>query len=202
MIDFGIILSGFSDTITLYNLFFILIGVILGQFVGALPGIGPVTAMAIAIPFTFTLDPLPAIAFLVAINKGGLFGGAIPAILINTPGTPDAAATTLDGYPMTKSGKPEKALKIALYSSITGDTFSDAVLITVAPLIAMAALKMGPIEILALMFFAFSIIAALVGDSMFKGIAAAALGLFFATVGLDPENRNLGAGILTGKCSQ
>ncbi len=188
MVDISIILAGFADALTLYNLFFVIMGVLVGQFVGALPGMGPVTAMAIAIPFTFALNPLAAIAFLVGINKGGLFGGAIPAILINTPGTPDAAATTLDGFPMTQKGKPEKALKMALYSSITGDAFSDVVLITIAPLIAAVALKMGPIEILALMVFAFSIIAALVGDSMAKGIASAALGLFFATVGLDPEN--------------
>jgi putative tricarboxylic transport membrane protein len=122
------------------------------------------------------------------VGKGGLFGGAIPAILINTPGTPDAAATTLDGFPLTQRGKPEKATKIALYASITGDAFSDIVLITIAPVIAVFALKMGPVEILALMIFAFSIIAGLVGDSIAKGIAAAALGLFCATVGLDPEN--------------
>jgi len=188
MLDFSTVLAGFSDSLTLYNFLFVLFGVVLGQFVGAVPGVGPVTAMAIAIPFTFTLDPLPAIAFLVGVNKGGLVGGAIPAILINTPGTPDAAATTLDGYPMTMNGKPEKAVKMALYASVTGDAFSDIVLISVAPLIAVVALKMGPIEIFALMVFAFSIIAGLVGDSMSKGMAAAAFGLFCATVGLDPEN--------------
>jgi putative tricarboxylic transport membrane protein len=188
MSEIGIVLSGLLDALTPYNLVAVFLGVVVGQFVGAVPGIGPVMAMAIAIPFTFTIDPLPAIAFLVGINKGGLFGGAISAILINTPGTADAAATTLDGYPMTKNGKPEKALKMALYSSVTGDTFSDVVLMTVAPLIAVAALKMSPVEIVSLMIFAFSIISALVGDSVVKGLVAAALGLFFATVGLDPEN--------------
>jgi putative tricarboxylic transport membrane protein len=188
MIDFNIVLAGLADAFTLYNMFFVLMGVILGQIVGALPGTGPVMAMAIAIPFTFTLNPLTAIAFLVGVNKGGLVGGAIPAILINTPGTPDAAATTLDGFPMTQNGKPEKATKMALYSSITGDAFSDIVLITISPLVAAAALKMGPIEIFALMVFAFSVIAGLVGDSLPKGIASAAFGLFCATVGLDPEN--------------
>ncbi len=188
MIDINIILGGFADALTLYNLFFIWSGIIIGQLVGAIPGVGPVMAMAIAIPFTFVLDPLPAIGFLVGVNKGGLVGGAIPAILINTPGTPDAAATTLDGYPMTQKGQPEKATKMALYSSVTGDFFSDVVLITIAPLVATAALKMGPIEVFALMVFAFSIIAGLVGDSLSKGIIAAALGLFCATVGLDPEN--------------
>jgi putative tricarboxylic transport membrane protein len=188
MIDVNVILAGLSDAFTIYNLFLVITGVVLGQFVGAVPGIGPVMAMAIAIPFTFVLEPLPAIALLMGLNKGGLVGGAIPAVLINTPGTPDAAATTLDGYPLTKKGKPEKATKMALYSSVTGDAFSDVVLITVAPLLATVALKMGPIEILALMICAFSIIAGLVGDSMIKGIAAAAFGLFCATVGLDPEN--------------
>jgi putative tricarboxylic transport membrane protein len=188
MIDFNIVLAGFADAFTLYNMFFVLFGVILGQLVGALPGVGPVMAMAIAIPFTFTLNPLTAIAFLVGVNKGGLVGGAIPAILINTPGTPDAAATTLDGFPLTQKGKPEKATKMALYSSITGDAFSDIVLFTVSPLIAVVALKMGPMEIFGLMVFAFSVIAGLVGDSMAKGITSAALGLFCATVGLDPEH--------------
>jgi len=188
MVDFSVILGGFVDAFTLTNLIFVFLGIILGQFVGALPGTGPVMAMAIAIPFTFTLDPLVAIAFLIAVNKGGLVGGAIPAILINTPGTPDAAATALDGYPLTQQGKPEKATKMALFSSVTGDLFSDIVLLTVAPLIAVAALKMGPIEIFALMVFAFSIISGLVGDSMTKGIIAALFGLLCSTIGLDPEN--------------
>lgn len=188
MVDISVILGGFADAFTLTNLLFVFMGIVLGQFVGALPGTGPVMAMAIAIPFTFTLDPLVAIAFLIAVNKGGLIGGAIPAVLINTPGTPDAAATALDGYPLSKQGKPEKATKMALYSSVTGDLFSDIVLLTVAPLIAVAALKMGPIEIFALMVFAFSIISGLVGDSIVKGIIAAAFGLLCATIGLDPEN--------------
>lgn len=188
MIDVGTILAGVGDALSVYNLMFVWFGIVVGQVVGAVPGIGPVMAMAIAIPFTFTLDPLSAIGFLVGVSKGGLVGGAIPAILINTPGTPDAAATTLDGYPLTRKGKPEKATKMALYSSVTGDAFSDIVLITTAPLIAGLALKMGPIEILALMVFAFSVISGLVGDSIAKGIAAASLGLLCATVGMDPEN--------------
>jgi putative tricarboxylic transport membrane protein len=188
MVDISIILAGFADAFTLHNLLFVLAGVALGQLVGAIPGIGPVMAMAIAIPFTFIIDPLPAIAFLVGINKGGLVGGAIPAVLINTPGTPDAAATALDGYPLAKQGKPQKATKMALYASVTGDTISDIVLITVAAPLAIFALKMGPVEIFALMIFAFSVIAGLIGKSVAKGIIAAALGLLCATVGLDPEH--------------
>lgn len=187
MPPFEIILQGFGDAMTLTNLLFVLFGVAIGQMVGAIPGIGPVMAMAIAIPFTFVLDPLVAISFLVGINKGGLFGGAIPAILINTPGTPDAAATAIDGYPLAKSGQPKKATKMALYSSVTGDTFSDIVLICLAAPIAALALKMGPVEICALMIFAFSIIAGLIGDSLAKGLIAAVLGVLVATIGLDPE---------------
>ena len=107
---------------------------------------------------------------------------------MNTPGTPDAAATALDGYPLAKQGKPLKATKMALFSSITGDTFSDIVLITVSAPLAVLALKMGPIEIAALMIFTFSVLAGLMGNSLIKGLIAAVLGLLVACIGSDPEN--------------
>jgi putative tricarboxylic transport membrane protein len=181
-------LAGFGVACTLWNLAFVLVGVGVGQFVGAVPGIGPGMAMAIAIPFTFGLDPLPAIAFLVGVNKGGLVGGAVPAVLMNTPGTPDAAATAMDGYPLARDGKPLKATKMALFSSVTGDTFSDIVLITVSAPLAVLALRMGPVEIFALMIFAFAVLSGLIGNSLLKGIIAAALGLLCAMIGSDPEN--------------
>jgi putative tricarboxylic transport membrane protein len=162
MVDLSIILAGFSDAFSVTNLLFVLFGV--------------------------ALDPLVAISFLVGVNKGGLVGGAIPAVLMNTPGTPDAAATAIDGYPLAKQGKPLKATKMALFSSITGDTFSDIVLITVAAPLAILALKMGPIEIFALMIFTFSVLAGLIGTSLIKGIIAAALGLLVASIGSDPEH--------------
>lgn len=188
MVDFATILAGLGDALTPVNLLHVIAGVAVGQFVGAVPGIGPVMAMAIAVPFTFVMSPLAAISFLVGVNKGGLFGGAIPAVLINTPGTPDAAATALDGFPLSQQGKPLKATKMALYASITGDTFSDLVLITVSAPLAAAALMVGPVEVFCLLVFAFSIIAGLVGESLVKGLIAAAFGLLCATVGLDPEH--------------
>ncbi|GHD59702.1 C4-dicarboxylate ABC transporter permease [Thalassobaculum fulvum] len=187
MPELDTVLAGLGDALTLGNLLYVVAGVAVGQFVGAVPGIGPVMAMAIAVPFTFVMSPLAAIAFLMGVNKGGLFGGAIPAVLINTPGTPDAAATALDGFPLTRRGKPLKATKMALYASVTGDTFSDLVLITVSAPLAAVALYMGPVEVFCLIVFAFSVIAGLVGESMVKGLAAAAFGLLCATVGLDPD---------------
>ncbi|MEY8841837.1 tripartite tricarboxylate transporter permease [Cribrihabitans sp. XS_ASV171] len=188
MPELDIILAGLGDAFSPVTLLFVLAGVVLGQFVGAVPGIGPVMAMAIAIPFTFGMDPLAGIGFLVGVNKGGLVGGAIPAVLLNTPGTPDAAATALDGYPLAKQGKPLKATKMALFSSVTGDTFSDIVLITVSAPLAVFALRMGPVEVLGLMMLAFAVIAGLMGRSVAKGLIAAALGLLAAMVGTDPEH--------------
>ena len=188
MPDISVVLAGLGDAFSLFNLAFVVLGVVVGQFVGAVPGIGPVMAMAIAIPFTLGLDPLPGIAFLIGVNKGGLVGGAIPAVLMSTPGTPDAAATALDGYPLAKNGKPLKATKMALFSSVSGDLFSDLVLLTISAPLAILALRMGPVEVLALMIFAFSVLAGLIGNSLVKGLIAAALGLLLACVGSDPEN--------------
>lgn len=182
-----IILAGFLDTFTPSNLSFIFIGISLGVFVGAVPGLNGPMAIALAVPMTYYMSALAAIAFLVGLNKGSTYGGSISAILLNTPGAPEAAATCFDGYPLAKQGKGEKALKIALYSSVFGDTFSDIVLILVAAPIAVVALKMGPPEILSVIIFALTIIAGLESKDMIKGIIGAALGIFFASIGMDPS---------------
>lgn len=181
-----VLIGGLADAFTLTNLFYILVGVTLGQIVGATPGLSIVMALAIAVPLTFTLDPLTAISFLIAVNKGGTVGGAVPAILLNVPGTPEAAATTLDGHPMARKGQPLRAMRYALYYSFAGDLSSDVVLILVAAPLAVVALKMGPVETACLMIFAFTIIAGLVGSSLIKGLIATALGFLFASVGLEP----------------
>lgn len=186
MLDLNTILLGLGDVLTPTVLLAIVAGVAISQFVAALPGVGPVMVMALAIPYTLTFDPLTGIAFLVAAMKGGSIGGAIPAIILNTPGTPDSALTTLDGYPMAQKGQGRKALKMAVYSSVTGDTFSDIVLITVSAPLAIVALRMGPVEIFSLMVLAFAVIAMLSERSAAKALVAAALGLFLATIGIDP----------------
>jgi len=180
------LIGGFEAAFTFTNLFFICCGIVLGIVFGVLPGLGSVTAIAIMVPITFYMSPVAAIAFLVGINKGGTSGGAIPAILINAPGTPEAAATARDGHPLARAGKPEKAMKMALYSSVFGDIFSDIMLILLAAPFAAIALKFGPPEFAAIILFSFTLIAALAGKSLVKGIAAAALGVFLSTIGLDP----------------
>lgn len=188
MPDLSIVLAGLSDAFSPVTLFFVFVGVVSGQLIGALPGLGPVIAMAVVIPFTFAMQPLAAFGLLVGIMKGGTVGGAVPAILINVPGTPDCAATTLDGYPMAKAGKALKAMKLATASAVTGDTFSDLVLITVSVPLASVALMMGPVEVFALLIFSFAVISGLLGQSLTKGLIALALGLLLATVGADPQH--------------
>jgi len=132
-------LFGMPITITVLM---VLAGFLGGIIVGATPGLGGPFAMAISLPillsvFGFNPDALlPVLGFLVGIMKGATIGGAVPAILFNTPGTPDSLMTTLDGYPMTKNGQSGKALRVAHFSSVSGDTFSDIILITCAPFLA------------------------------------------------------------------
>lgn len=180
------LIAGFGDALTLSNLFFIACGIFIGIVFGVLPGLGSVSAIAILVPLTFHMSPLAAIAFLVGVNKGGTSGGAVPAILINAPGTPEAAATARDGYPLARAGKPVKAMKMALYSSVFGDTFSDVMLILLAAPFAAIALKFGPPEFTMIVVFSFTLIAALASNSLLKGIIAAAFGVFLSTWGLDP----------------
>jgi putative tricarboxylic transport membrane protein len=184
--DLATVLAGLTDAFTLGNLFYVALGVMIGQIVGAVPGLTILMALAIAVPLTYTLDTLTAISFLISVNKGGTVGGAVPAILFNTPGTPEGAAPALDGYPMAKKGQGLKAMKYSLYYSVFGDISSDIVLITVAAPLALVALKMGPIEVMCLMILAFTVITGLVGSSMIKGLIAVALGFLLTSVGIDP----------------
>ncbi len=181
------VLAGAGDALTPINILFVIAGVCVGIAVGAIPGLNGPMAIAIAIPATFWLSPLPAIGFLIGIMKGSSVGGAIPAILMNTPGTPDAALTALDGYPLAQRGQSGKALKMGLYASVTGDTLSDIVLFTVAVPLSLIALRLGPVEQAALIFFSICVIAGLIGGNPFRGLIAAAMGFVLASVGQAPE---------------
>lgn len=182
------LLMGFSAILTPSNVLFIMLGIATGIIFGVLPGVGGVTALAMLIPATFYLPPVTAIAFLIGITKGGTSGGAIPAILINAPGDPANVATARDGYPLAQKGKPIKAMRMALYSSIFGDTCSDMVLILLAAPFAVVALKLGPAETTSLIILALAMIASLSAKNLIKGLIATTLGLLLSTVGLDPAN--------------
>lgn len=168
----------------------ILMGFLLGVAAGATPGLAGPMAMAIALPilisvFGFSSDALlPVMGFLLGIMKGATLGGAVPAILFNTPGTPDAYMTTLDGYPMTKAGQSRKALRIAHFSSASGDTFSDVVLILCAPFLAVLVERYLDLpEKTALLILSLAFIAAVIGGSVGKGLISLGLGLLAAYVG-------------------
>lgn len=180
------LITGFGDAFTLVNLMYIAMGITLGIIIGAIPGLGSVTALAVLIPVSYYMPPLSAIAFLVGVNKGGTSGGAIPAILLNSPGTPEAAATALDGHPLARKGEAERAMKFALYSSVTGDTISDVLLIFLVVPVAAIALQFGPLEFTTVLIFAFALLAGISGGSLIKGLIAIMLGVFLSTIGLDP----------------
>ena len=185
MID-GLV-GGFGAALTAYNIFFIFIGVAIGYLVGALPGLGKGTATAVAIPITFYIEPLAAIAFLVGISKGSTAGSAVSAILMNTPGEPSSAPTALAGYPLARAGKAQKALKMGLYASVIGDFVSTCALILMAQTLADYALAIGPIELVAILAFSLTFIAALSGKSLVKGMIAGLFGVLSSTVGLEIE---------------
>lgn len=182
-----VILAGIAGAFAPLNLVFIVLGVTLGIVVGAVPGMSAPMAIAIAVPLTYTMSPVTAIAFLLGVHKGGEYGGAISSILINTPGEVSSALTALDGHPLARQGRPRTALQMSLYASVAGDVFADLVLIVSAAPLAILALRMGPPELLGVLLFAFVFIAGLLGRSLAKGLVALALGLLLATVGLDIE---------------
>ena len=182
-----VILAGIAGAFVPLNIAFIAVGVSLGILVGAIPGLSAPVAIAIAVPLTYAMSPVSALAFLLGVHKGGEYGGAISSILINTPGEVSSALTALDGYPLAKQGKPRKALMMSLYSSVAGDVFADLVLIVSAAPLALLALRMGPPEILGVLIFSFAFISSLLGRSVLKGIIALSLGMLLATIGLDVE---------------
>ena len=166
------------------------LGLLVGIIVGATAGLGQVMALAIALPilisvFGFNADALlPVLGFMIGVMKGSTVGGAVPAILFNTPGTPDAYMTTLDGFPMAQKGQADKALRVAHLSSVSGDTVSDIALFICAPFLAVLVEAFLDLpEKTALIILSLSFIAAVVGASPAKGLLACGLGLFCAYIG-------------------
>ena len=173
-------------TLTDPTLVFLLLCATLGGVViGALPGLNATTGAALLLPFTLTMDPVPAIALLTAIYCSATFAGAITAILINTPGTSASATTCLDGYPMAQRGEAGRALGLAVVSSTVGGVFSVLVLMACAPILARAAYNFAPPEYFALTLFGLSMLISVGGGSAIKNLISGAFGILLATVGTD-----------------
>lgn len=185
-------------------LLLILTGLLVGIVVGALPGLTATMAVAVLLPFTFALEPVPGMMLLLGVYGGALYAGSIPAILIRAPGTPSASATLLDGHPMSQQGQAGQALSISVVASAVGGMIGVILLALFAPRLASVALSFGPAEYCMLSIFALTIIASLSEGMLVKGLISGFLGLGIATVGVDPiqayprfsfGNTQIGAGI-------
>lgn len=164
----------------------IVFAVFLGTLFGALPGVSATMAVTLGIPFTYKMDAVSAIAFLVAIYCASITGGGMTAILFKIPGVPSSAPTTYDGYPMAQAGKAGKALGVQLICSAIGGMFAAVCMLLLSPQLTQAALSFGPSELFAISFMGLSILTSLETDNICRTIISGLLGLVLACIGLDP----------------
>ena len=182
---FNDLLFGLGVALTPVNMTIVIVGLVLGTAVGVLPGLGGTNGVALLLPLTFTLQPTSAIILLASVYWGAIFGGAITSILFNIPGEPWSVATTFDGHPLAKQGKPGVALTAAFTSSFIGALVAIVLFTFFAPPLAELALRFGPPENFAVLFLAFATFAGLGGGSPTKTILMTLLGLLLSTVGFD-----------------
>ena len=182
------ILIGLQTAFTPINLLMVLVGCFAGTFIGMLPGLGPVSAIALMIPVTYGLDPASGLILISGVYYGAVFGGSTSAILINAPGVSGAVATAFDGYPMAQSGNAGKALAIAAYSSFAGGTIGAILLLLCVPFLASVSLSFQSSEYFALMVFGCTAVAAFSGKGqVLNAVLMTLVGLMLATVGEDPS---------------
>ncbi len=187
--DFGLLLESYASVFTnLQVILMTFLGAAGGVLLGAIPGMTATMGVALLIPFSFGMDLIPSIGLLLGIYCGGMYGGSISAILIHAPGTPSAAATLLDGYPMCQKGEAGRALSVAMFASFCGGVIGALVMTFLSPLIADMAMNFGPGEMFMLAFFGLSVIISISGKSIVKGLISAFFGMLLCTVGLDPTN--------------
>lgn len=168
------------------NIAFLLLAVLSGIIIGAIPGLTSAVAIGLLIPFTFALSTHVAFIVLLGIYVGSMYGGSVPAILMNLPGTPSAAVTTQDGFPMTRQGRGGEALGISILSGTIGGVISCVLLIFLSLQLAQIALRFSGPEYFALCLFAVVVVFVFSGESPLKGMIAAGLGLLLSTIGIDP----------------
>ena len=182
----GLIGSAFAGLMNPMSIFIMVAGVAVGIIFGSIPGLSAAMAVALFLPVTFAMAPHEAFTLLVALYIGGISGGLISAILINIPGTPSSIATCFDGSPMAKNGQAAKALGVGVVFSFIGGLISFLILMFIAPSLAQVTLKFSAIEYFGVCIFALSMIAALAGNNMTKGLLAGCLGLIISCVGMAP----------------
>ena len=181
------LLLGLQTVFTLHNASFLLAGCLAGTFIGMLPGLGPMTAIALMIPIASALDPAAGIIMMAAVYYGAIFGGSTSSILINAPGVASTVATSFDGYPLARSGQAGKALAVAALASFWGGIIAALLLVAAAPYLASVSLAFQSTDYFALMVLGLVTVAAFAGpDGLLKALAMAVLGLMLATVGTDP----------------
>ncbi|WP_404420770.1 tripartite tricarboxylate transporter permease [Thalassospira australica] len=178
------LLGYFLSALTPLNILMALGGVVLGTIIGALPGLSATMAVAVLVPFTFTMDPATGLIALGAIYTGAIYGGAFAAILVNTPGTPSAIATTFDGFPMAKRGDGNLAITLATLASVFGGLVGGIFLLLLSPPLAKVALAFGPPEYFWLAIFGLTLISALSVGNTLKGLIGGCIGLMLAMVGV------------------
>ena len=181
----GDLANGFSVALTPENLFWAFVGVMLGTFVGVLPGIGPALTVALLLPVTYDLEPVSAFIMFAGIYYGGMYGGSTTSILLNTPGESASIVTALEGNLMAKRGRGAAALATAAIGSFVAGTLATVALTFVAPLMVEVALKFGEAEYVALIVLAFVSITAVLGDSLVRGLVSLFAGLTIGLVGID-----------------
>ncbi|MGH8707806.1 MAG: tripartite tricarboxylate transporter permease [Burkholderiales bacterium] len=184
---FAGLLQGFDVALKPINLLWGFIGVTLGTFVGVLPGVGPALTVAMLLPLTAQLDPTGALIMFAGIYYGAMFGGSTTTILLNTPGESASIATALEGNKMAKNGRAGPALATSAIGSFVAGTIAVVLLTLLAPLVVEVALKFGPAEYFALMVFAFTTVAAVLGASTTRGLASLFVGLMLGLVGIDSQ---------------
>lgn len=171
---------------TLDNFLWMNLGVFIGSVFAAIPGLTVILCVIVFLPFTYRMTAIPGMMFLLGIYCAGGYGGSVSAILINTPGTPHAAATMLDGYPLSQKGRTKTALRVALYASTIGGVFSALMLLFLGPQVAKFAAMLGTAEYFMVCLFGLTIIAGVSGKSILRGLMSAGLGLLLSCVGSDP----------------
>lgn len=181
------LIFGFGIALQPVNIVYVFVGVLAGTVIGMLPGLGPISALALMIPMTYGMNPASGLILMAGVYYGAIFGGSTSSILLNAPGVAGTVATSFDGYPLAKQGKAGKALALAAYASFIGGTISVVGLMLIAPLLSRVAVAFGPAEYFALMVLGLTAVVSLSDKALVKGLIAAVIGMMVSIVGIDRQ---------------